>query len=298
MLNPQLKEEESNMKQKHNKILLTLIGILLLITPVNVNALIWFNGNSGPGNITIIASILIPIPIINLNVTESGETDFFGIAQLTISEYDDNYNTLKINSDLNEPMEIPVPYGSFGVNYLTLSNGFPPLGANQSDIYGYLSVAYNSVVADIKSTVDLTISIEREELIELLTSFTPPEINLGEFIGDGPFEVGLSLEGELSGTATPTSPTISGEFDYSLTLPANIFAVEIPFFEIPIPEELQGKISVAASFGWDNWSFFSPFSTVNLSITQTFEEEELQLDPITFDFLPVGTCILWLDTGD
>ena len=193
-------------------------------------------------------------------------------------------------------MEIPVPYGSFGVNYLTLSNGFPPLGANQSDIYGYLSVAYNSVVADIKSTVDLTISIEREELIELLTSFTPPEIDLGEFIGDGPFEVGLSLEGELSGTATPTSPTISGEFDYSLTLPADIFAVEIPFFEIP--EELQGKISIEASFSWDNWSFFSPFSTVNLSITPTFEEEELQFDPITFDFLPVGTCILWLDTGD
>ena len=64
------------MQQIQNKILLTLIGIFLLITPANVNALISLNGTSGSGNINMLASIFIPLPLINLTITESEETDF------------------------------------------------------------------------------------------------------------------------------------------------------------------------------------------------------------------------------
>ncbi len=284
------------MKQKQNKILLTLVGIFLLITPANVNALISLNGTSSSGNITILASIFIPIPFINLTVTESEEADFFGIAQLTISDHDDSkkHNLLQISTGSQDPIEVSVPYGSFGLTHLVLPKRLPPPEVDQSDIYGYFSVAYGSVVSDIRTAVDLTSSIEREELIDLLTPFMPPEMNLDEFIGEGPFDLGFSLEGDISGTATLTNPTISGEFEYSLTLPDDIFTMEIPI-EIPMEIDFQGSLSIEASFNWDNWNIFLPFATLELSITHTFNEEELQLDPITFDFIPGGTFILWLD---
>lgn len=285
------------MQQIQNKILLTLIGIFLLITPANVNALILLNGTSGSGNINMLASIFIPLPLINLTITESEETDFFGIAQLIISDHDDSkkHNMLQISTGLKDPIEFPVPYGSFGLNYLMLPNGLPPSGVDQSDIYGYFSVANGSVVSDIRTTVNLTISLEREEFIELLTPFMPPEMDLDQFIGEGPFDSDFSLDGELTGTATENSPTISGEFNYLLTLPEDIFILENGLFEMTTPDTFQGKLSIEASFNWDNWNFFFPFATAELSITQTLAEEELQLDPINLDFLPGGTFTLWLD---
>ena len=108
------------MKQKHYKMLAALVGVFLLTMPFNAHALITTSGSSTSGNITALTSILIPIPIINLSITESGETDFFGIAQFTIAGHDDtnNYNNLQITIGSGEPLEIPVPYGSFGLNYL------------------------------------------------------------------------------------------------------------------------------------------------------------------------------------
>lgn len=282
------------MKRKHNKILLTLISIFLLTIPANADALIFLNGNSGSGNITILASILVPIPLINLTITDSEETDLFGIAQLTISGSDDNnkLNTLKISMGSEDSLELPVPYGSFGLNYLMLPNSLPPLGVDQSAIYSYLSVTYATVTANIKSNLDLTISLERDQLIELLTIFVPG-IELDEFIGAGPFDLDFLLEGEISGTATMTNPTISGEIDYTLTLPEELLTIEIPFIEIP--DEYAGSLSVMASFNWDNWNFFLPFATVNLSAALTNDGEEIPLGPIMFDLLPNGTFILWLD---
>jgi len=261
------------MKQIQNKILLTLIGIFLFITPANVDALIFLNGTSGSGNITLLASIFVPFPLINLTITESEETDFFGIAQLIISDHDDSkkHNMLQISTGLKDPVEFPVPYGSF-----------------------YFSVANGYVVSDIRTTVDLTISLEREELIELLTPFMPPEMDLDQFVGEGPFDSDFSLDGELTGTATENSPTISGEFNYHLTLPEDLFILESGRFEMPTPDTFEGKLSIEASFNWDNWSLFLPFATAELSITHTLAEEELQLDPINLDFLPGGTFTLWL----
>ena len=281
------------MKRKYNKNLVTLIVVFLFIIPANVDALISLNGTSDSGNIAISASVLIPLPLINLTITESDETDFFGIAQLTIIDHDEDkkYNILQITTASKEPIEFPVPYGEFGLKYHLSPGRLSPSGKDQSEIYGYLSVAHGLVVSDIKSDIELTISVEREQLINLLLPFVPEEIDLDEVIGEGPFAIGFSLEGDLSGRATTTNPTISGDFVYSLTLPEDIFAIEIP---IEIPNN-QGSLLIDASFNWDNWNFFLPFATVELSISLTHEEEEILLDPISFDFLPIGTFILWLD---
>jgi len=168
----------------------------------------------------------------------------------------------------------------------------PPFGKDQSDIYGYLSVAHGRVVSDIKSDIDLTISVEREQLIKLLALFVPEVTDFDEFIGEGPFDLNFSLLGDLPGTATQTNPIISGNFEYSLTLPEDILDIQIPF---EIPNEFEGSLSIDASFNWDNWNPFLPFTTVELSITLTHEGEDTPLDPIEFDFLPRGTFILWLD---
>ena len=61
------------------------------------------------------------------------------------------------------------------------------------------------------------------------------------------------------------------------------------------PDTFQGKLSIEASFNWDNWNPFFPFATAEISITQTLAEEELQLDSINLDFLPGGTFTLWLE---
>jgi len=103
------------MKRKYNKMLVTLFGIFLLIIPANVDALISLKGTSVSGKITISAAVLIPLP--PKTITESGETDFLGIAQLTIIESDDinKYNLLQISMGMGseEPIKLPVPYGSF-----------------------------------------------------------------------------------------------------------------------------------------------------------------------------------------
>jgi len=278
------------MKRKYNKPILTLIGIFLLITPVNADALIWLNGNSDPGNITISAAVLIPLPFINLTITESQETDLLGIAQLTITGHDDNnkYNTLQISIGSDDPIELPISYGSFGLHYLILPD-WPSLLADQSDIYVYLSVAYGRVKSTINCDINQTISIERDQLIELLTPFLPEGIDPYAVIGKGPFNVGFELNGELSDTATQAIPTISGNFEYSFTLPENIFIIPL---DLP---DIQGNALIEASFNWDNWNFFSPFTTVDLSITLTYEGEVTPLDPIEFDLLPGGTFILWLE---
>lgn len=274
--------------EKYNKIPVTLIALFLFIIPANADALISLNGTSVSGDITISTFVLVPFPI-TINITESEETDFFGIAQLTIIEHNDDnkYNTLQITIGSKEPIELPVPYGEFGLKYHLSPGRSSPYGKDQSDIYSYLSVAHGLVVSDIKSDIELTISVEREQLINLLLSFVPEEIDLDEVIGEGPFAIGFSLEGDLSGRATMTNPTISGDFVYSLTLPEDIFTIEIP--------NIQGSLLIDASFNWDNWNFFLPFTTVELSISLTHEEEEILLDPISFDFLPMGTFILWLD---
>jgi len=287
------------MKRKYDKILLTLIISLLLIIPANVDAFISLKGTSASGNIKTTLSVLIPLPLIRINITESGATDFFGIAQLTIIEHDDNKkaNTLQITMGSENPIELPVPYGSFGLKHFLLPGAWPPAGTRQSDIYGYLSVAYGRVLCIVENDIDLSISIEREQLIELLTPFFPEGINLDLFIGEGPFDLGVSLMGDFSGRATLTNPTISGSFDCTITLPIDdIFEIEIPF---EIPNEIEGSLSIEASFNWDNWNLFLPFAGVNLTITPnlTYEEEVISIDPISisFDLLPRGTFILWLD---
>lgn len=279
------------MKRRYNKTLVTLMGILLLILPAHAKAFIWLNGNSTSGNITISASVLIPLPLTNLTITESAPpNDLFGIIQLTIIGHDDvnKCNTLQISIGSEDPIELPVSYGSFGLHYLLLP-GWPSLGIDQSELYAYLSVAYAHVSSTINCNIDHSISIERDQIIELLALLLPG-INFDEYIAEEEqFDVDISLNGELSGKATFTDPTISGNFDYSLTLPEDIFDIEIP---IEIPNEFEGSISIAADF---EWKLFSPFTTVNVSITLTIDGEEKSLGPISFDFLPGGTFILWLD---
>lgn len=145
------------------KLALKVLILFLLIIPINVDALIWLNGNSLPGNINISASILIPFPLINLFITESQETDLFGIIQMTISGHDDinKYNTLQISTGYEAPSEISVPYGSLGLDYLLLPDSWPPWGVDLSEIYVYLSVASDHVVSNIKSNIDRSVSIER-----------------------------------------------------------------------------------------------------------------------------------------
>ncbi len=277
------------MKQKHTKILTALIAVFMFIMPVKAHALIAANGNSTSGIITALASVLIPIPIINLSITEAGETEFFGI-DLKISEHDDinKYNSLQITMNPGEPFEIPVPYGSFGLSYLMFP-GWPSLGPGQSDLYAYLSVAYGSVIAEVSSNLDINVSIEKEEILELLKIFVP-DIDLSALIGEGSFEIEISLEGGINGTATEANPTITGKFDFSLTLPEDLLDIGLPF---EIPNEFGGSLSIAASF---DWVPFALFSSVSLLPTLTLDgEEPTQLEPIPFDFLPSGTLIFYLD---
>jgi hypothetical protein len=279
------------MKQKHNKILTALIAVSLLIMPVKAHALLVATGNSLSGNINAVAAVVLPFIGINLSITETGPpTDLFGIAQLTISKHDDinKYNSLQITMGADEPLEIPVPYGSFGLSYL-MAPGWPSIGVDQSDLYAYLSVAYGSVIADVRSNVDITLSFEKEELLELLKIFVP-DTDLSALIGEGPFDISISLTGGIEGTATEANPTISGAFDYSLTLPEDLIDIGLP---IEIPNEFQGSLSIEASF---DWVLFALFNSVNLSLTLTQNGEELlPLDPITFDLLPSGTFIFYLD---
>jgi hypothetical protein len=281
------------MKQKHTKILTALIAVSLLIMPVKAHALITATGNSSDGVITALASILIPIPIVNLSITETGPpTDFFGFASLTISDSDpiNKYNNLKITMGSDAPFEIPIPYGSFGLSYLMAPNWFPPLDADQKDLYAYLSVAYGSVIANVSSNVDITLSFEKEELLELLKIILPDTEGLALLIGEGPFDIDISLIGGIEGTATEANPTISGgAFDFSLTLPEDLIDIGIP---LEIPNEFEGSLSIDASF---EWVPFELFSSVSLSPTLTLNGEESQLDPITFDLLPSGTFIFYLD---
>ena len=169
--------------------------------------------------------------------------------------------------------------------------GWPSWGVDQSELYAYLSVAYGSVVSDLESTLDITISISRDQLIELLTLFLP-NLNLDGLLREGPFDVSLSFIGSLKETATMDNPDISGVFNYSLILPEDLINIDLPI-PIDIPTKLEGTVSIAASF---EWVLFSLFTSVHVSISITQNGEELlALDPIDFDLLPGGTFILWLD---
>jgi hypothetical protein len=280
------------MKQKHTKIVTALIAVSLLIMPVKAHALITATGNSSDGVITALASILIPIPIVNLSITETGPpTDFFGFASLTISDSDpiNKYNNLKITMGSDAPFEIPIPYGSFALSYL-MTPGWPAIGIEGSDLYAYLSVAYGSVIANVGSNLDITLSFEKEELLELLKIIMPDTEGLALLIGEGPFDIAISLIGGIKGTATEANPTISGgAFDFSLTLPEDLIDIGIP---LEIPNEFEGSLAIDASF---EWVPFELFSSVSLSPTLTLNGEESQLDPITFDLLPSGTFIFYLD---
>jgi len=287
------------MKRNHTKLFVPMMGIFLLLMPIPVNALIWLTGNSQSGTIATSGSIIVPIPFINFTITESRETDFFGIAQLTISDYDDtnHYNTLQVRTPAKDPMHLPVPYGSLGLTYVMKPQGLSPAGVNQSDVYGYLSVGRDAVTSVIESSVHFSISIEREQLIALATPLMPDLEAFDEFIGEGPFELECTFDGTLSGTATEENPTITGGFDYVLTLPEEIFTIALPP-EMPVPDALRGSLSLEASFNWDNWNIFAPFVSVSLSLINTFQEEELPLEPVTIDFLPRGTTIFWLDKDE
>jgi len=142
-------------KRAYTKLLVALMGMFLLFMPASADALIWLTGNSESGAIVTSGALLIPIPFINFTITDSRETDFFGIAQLTISDYDDTnyYNTLQIRTAAKEAMHLPVPYGSLGLMYLMRPKGFSPAGVNQSDMYGYLSVSRNAVTSVIESSI-------------------------------------------------------------------------------------------------------------------------------------------------
>jgi len=275
-----------------------MMGIFLLLIPMPVNALIWLNGNSQSGTIVTSGSILIPIPFINFTITDSRETDFFGIAELTISDYDDtnHYNTLQIRTAAQDPIHLPVPYGSLGLRYLMKPKGLSPVGVNQSDVYGYLSVGRDAVTSVIESSVHFSRSIEREQLIALATPLMPNFEAFEELIGEGPFEVEGTLDGSLSGTATEENPTITGSFDYVLTLPDDIFTTALSP-EIPVFDEFRGSLALEASFNWDHWNVFAPFVSVSLALNIS-QEEELSLEPITLDFLPRGTTIFWLDRDE
>jgi hypothetical protein len=116
-------------------------------------------------------------------------------------------------------------------------------------------------------------------------------------MGEGPFELECTLDGSLSGTATEENPTITGSFDYVLTLPDDIFTTALSP-EIPVFDEFRGTLTLEVSFNWDHWNLFAPFVSVSLALNHTSQEEELPLEPITLDFLPRGTTILWLDRDE
>jgi hypothetical protein len=287
------------MKREYGKLLVALLGISLLFMPTPADALFWLTGNSEAGTIVTSGSILIPIPFINFTITESMETDIFGIAQLTISDYNDtdHYNTLQIRTGAKDPIHLPVPYGSLGLLYLMKPKGLSPMGVNQSDMYGYLSVGRNAVTSVIESSLHFSTSIEREKLIALATPLVPGFEAFEEMMGEGPFELECTLDGSLSGTATEENPTITGSFDYVLTLPDDIFTTALSP-EIPVFDEFRGTLTLEVSFNWDHWNLFAPFVSVSLALNHTSQEEELPLEPITLDFLPRGTTILWLDRDE
>lgn len=275
------------------KTIAVFMGIFLLVAPTTTNALFWINGTSDSGSIAFSTALLIPLPLFNLTVTESEQPiDIFGVAQLSLSEHDDvnNYNTLLITPAIGDPLEIPVPYGSFGLHYLTVS-GWPSPDIEESEIAVYLSVANGIVKSTIVSNTDFTISIEREELLQLLALLVP-ETAFDEYIAEGPFDIEFSLQGNSSGEATVTNPTISGSFDYSLTLPQDVVNIEFP---IELPDHYAGNVSLDATFNWDKWTFFTPIAGIELSATLTFNGKEHTLGPVQFDMLPSGTLVFWLD---
>ncbi len=284
------------MKPIHKNIPLLLIVIYVLIIPATANALIWLKGTSQSGELTTSVAILIPFPAVNTTITESRAHDLFGIAELAISEHDDihEYNKLQISFSEGDSIQLPVPYGAFGLSYRLMPNGIPLLGRDESDFYWYLSVDKDSVTADITTAADYSFTMERDRLIEFITPFVPEIEAYEDLIGAGPFDFGFSLRGELSGKATVTNPTISGSIDCSIDLPEDMFTQEIPT-EIPLPDHYQGTVSIEATFNWENWSFLLPFVSVNLSIVNSFEGKEYPFDPITFDLLPRGTFLLWFD---
>ena len=175
--------------------------------------------------------------------------------------------------------------------------GLSPLNVNQSDVYGYLSVAHGAVMCTIESSLHFSMSFEREELIALLRTFMPDSENLAEFIGEGPFEIACTLDGSLAGTATAAHPTITGSFNYALNLPQGVFP-GAPSPDMPVPDALRGRLLIEAIFNWDHWGVFAPFVSVTLSLRSIFQEEELPLEPVTLDFLPRGTTIIWLDRDE
>jgi len=289
------------MKRKINKNLLTLIVIFALIIPAKADAIsIGFSGNSTSGKIGASGLVsLLPLPIILpflKIITETKETKvLFGIAKLTISEHDDmkKYNKLKITSGLATPIELPVPYGASSLKYHT---GYVPFNTNpvkarDSDIYYKLSVGKTGVYALIKSNINQTLSVEKEQLLKLLELFFPEGTDLSQYIGDGPFDISISLTGETEGTANP----ITGTFVFNFTLPEEITSLLSPYGILPEDGKIEGSLAINASFNTDNMKLFFPFATVNLSLTLTYEGEETQLDSITFDLLPKGTIVFWVD---
>ena len=284
------------MKSMHKNVSLLLIVIYVLIIPATAQALIWLKGTSLSGELTTSVALLVPFPAINTTITESRAHDLFGIAQLAISEHDDRheYNKLQITFTEGDSIQLPVPYGAFGLSYRLLPNAVPSRGRDESDFYWYLSVSKDSATTDMAIETDYSFTMERDRLIEFITPFVPEIEAYEDLIGAGPFDFGFSLSGELSGKATVTNPTISGSIDYSIDLPEDIFSQEIPM-EIPLPDTYQGSVSIEATFNWDNWSFLMPCAGVSLSFVNSIEGEEYPFDPITFDLLPRGTFTLWFD---
>ena len=284
------------MKSMYKNVPLLLLVIYVCIIPATAHALIWLKGTSQSGELTASVALLVPFPAINTTITESRARDLFGIAQLAISEHDDihEYNKLQISFSKGDSIQLPVPYGAFGLSYRLLPNAVPSWGRDESDVYWYLSVSKDAVTADMTIETDYSFTMERDRLIEFITPFVPEIEAYEDLIGAGPFDFGFSLRGELSGKATVTKPTISGSMDYSIDLPEDMFTQEIPM-EIPLPDSYQGAVSIEATFNWDNWSFLMPCAGVSLSFVNSIAGEEYPFDPITFDLLPRGTFTLWFD---
>lgn len=284
------------MKSIYKNVPLLLVVMCVLIIPATAHALIWLKGTSQSGELTASVALLVPFPAINTTITESHARDLFGIAQLAISEHDDmhEYNKLQISFNEGDSIQFPVPYGAFGLSYRLRPNAVPSWGRDESDCYWYLSVSKDAVVADMIIETEYSFTMERDRLIEFITPFVPEIEAYEDLIGAGPFDFGFSLRGELSGKATVSNPTISGNVDYSIDLPDDMFTQEIPM-EIPLPDTYQGTVFIEATFNWDNWNFWLPCAGVSISLVNSVEGEEYPFDPITFDLLPRGTLTLWLD---
>jgi len=275
---------------------LLLVVMCVLIIPATADALIWLKGTSQSGELTTSVALLVPFPAINTTINESHAHDLFGIAQLAISEHDDihEYNKLQISFSEGDSLQVPVPYGAFGLSYRLRPNAVPSAGRDESDFYWYLSVGKDAVIADMTIETAYSFTMERDRLIEFITLFVPEIEAYEDIIGAGPFDFGFSLRGELSGEATVSNPTIAGNVDYSIDLPDDLFTQEIPM-EIPLPDSYHGTVFIEATFNWDNWSFWLPCAGVSLSFVNSVEGEEYPFDPITFDLLPRGTFTLWFD---